>query len=199
MKDQTRRSRVYEILGSPGAGKTSLAKEICKHNSHVRLIGPHSVLSYDIVFSNIEYFFSLVQVLLSVTRFRQGQWFLPTDILAIYRLIWWQKYLAKQDLKMYRSTIIDEGPVGILSWLLEFSSDYHKKLQPNKFLKRYYDYLAQSYCAVVILHIPSKIALDRVCNRDPDHWIGNMPFESAIEHLDRINHAQAQIASILSA
>jgi len=190
------KSFIVELVGPPGAGKSTLAQEIIRKRSAVRA-------EFFPYFRNARHIpFFAVNMLLSLPfllrlQAAPGR---PTsrDIALITILSGWSRVLRRSHSGAQPLVVLEEGGVCLLSKLRAFGSRaiLHGKTA-DRWWENTYRKWAHTLDLVVCLDPPLSILHRRLQEREPPHETHELPCGAALEYLERIRTAQQQVIAAL--
>ena len=192
-------SRIIELVGPPGSGKTTLTKLFQQQNADLEI----TIFPYFRETSQIPFFAkSLVSFSPTLFHFyRNGgsQRIAKRDIALMTILNKWNEVLVRRSAKYGKTIVLEEGAICLLAKLSAFGSELLKSEVSAGWWKNMYQKWAQTINLVVELETPVANLLNRIRARELQYEIETMSDEKAIEYLTRIQEAQENILSHLVA
>jgi len=185
---------LVEIVGSAGAGKTSLTRALTQCSERI-------VEGAAPEFRRIELIPFLVRSahLLFPTylrQYRNDRWLTRQEITRIVRLMGWRHVLGRPATNGV-ITLLDHGPVFKLTQLHAYGP---RKLRHQSFDRWWSSFLKQwanTFDMFIWLDAPDEILLDRVHARDRGHPLKAISGKEANEFLARYRTSYARIISAL--
>ena len=192
-----RRSRIVEIVGPAGAGKSTLCHAL-SHGSETIHLGnfpdvrkisdaPFFILNGLQIFPNL---FDL--------PWRKGRKLTRREFAFLSILNGWPDILQK-ELKNNKTIILDQGPVYLLAELSESGPEFLKRQEAEKMWRDLYSRWADTLDMIVWLDAPDIDLLKRIRSRDKEHVVKNESVETTFEFLAGYRKAYERIISNLSA
>ena len=189
--------RIVEIIGPAGSGKTTLC----------RALSPCKKIFYIGNFPDVRKFSSAPFFIWNGLRISPALLGLPkhnSRKLTRREFAWlsilrgWPGIL-KRNLKNNQITILDQGPVFLLTETSEFGPKYLRGQNANPLWQDLYSRWGNTLDLIVWLDAPDTHLMNRIRNRDKGHVVKNESDETTFEFLARYRKAYEQTISNLSA
>ena len=190
-------SRIVEIVGVAGVGKTTLCQVLSQGNKAIHLSDFPDVRKI----SNVP-FFIRNSIQISPTLFKISQH--NSRKLTRREFVWlsilngWPDVLQK-ELKNNQAIILDQGPVYLFAEISEFGPEFLKRQEAEKMWRDLYSRWADTLDMIVWLDAPDADLLKRIRSRDKEHVVKNESVDTTFEFLAGFRKAYEQIISNLSA
>ena len=192
-------SRIIELIGPPGSGKTTLTKIFQQRNTDLEI----TIFPYFREVSQIPFFakslISFSPTLLHFFKNDRGQTLTWRDIALMTILNNWNDVLVERSLRSGKTIILEEGAICLLAKLSAFGSEVLKNEVSAGWWKEVYQKWAQTIALVIQLDTPISTLLKRIRSREAQYEIGTMSNEQATEYLTRIQESQENVLSHLVA
>ena len=190
-------SRIVEIVGVAGVGKTTLCQALSRDNKAIHLSDFPDVRKI----SNAPFFIKN-SLQISSALFNKPQ--SNSRKLTRREFAWlsvlngWPEILQK-ELKNNQAIILDQGPVYLFAEISKFGPEFLKRQEAEKIWRDLYSRWADTLDMIVWLDAPDADLLKRIRNRDKEHVVKNESVETTLEFLAGFRKAYEQIISNLSA
>jgi energy-coupling factor transporter ATP-binding protein EcfA2 len=192
-----RDSRVVEVIGPAGAGKTTLCQMLDGYTGSIRLQNFPDVHKID----DAPFF------LLNSLR-------LIPDLLPLYRLdsrqltrrefAWmailngWSTLLCKGSNDGNKVVILDQGPVYLLAEMRIFGPEYLRQKAAERLWQVLYRRWSDTLYMIVWLDADNDVLLGRIRNRQQEHIVKTQPAEVVYEFLDRYRTEYGFLLSVFT-
>jgi thymidylate kinase len=192
-------SRIIELVGPPGSGKTTLTKMFQQRNADLDI----TIFPYFREVSQIPFFAkSLVSFSPTLLHFYKNggsQRITKRDIALMTILNKWNEVLVHQSAKYGKTIVLEEGAICLLAKLSAFGSELLKSEVSAVWWKDMYRKWARTINLVVQLDTPIPNLLKRIRARESQYEIETMSDAKAIEYLTCIQESQEKVLSHLAA
>jgi hypothetical protein len=194
-----RKSRIVEIIGPAGAGKTTLCDVLIRSASGVRLSNFPDVRNVANVPFFISYGFQLIPSLIDIPQ-RYDRWLSRREFAWLTILNGWSSVLKRELKKNNDIILLDQGPVYLLTEASEFGPEYLQKKKSAQLLwKDLYSRWANILDVIVWLDAPDAELAERIRSRDKGHPVKERSMETTLEFLVCYRKAYERTISRLSA
>jgi hypothetical protein len=194
-----RKPLVVELVGPPGAGKTSLAEILLKRDSKIRV----EVAPYFRRIRHIPFFarslLLLLPTLLQLYHNREDEWLTPRDIALMTILTGWPHVLERPVSGNDSIVVLEEGAICLLAKLHGFGSNLIRSEIAEEWWNHMYQEWAKTLDVVIRLDTPVTTLVGRVRVREKQYEFKEMSDEEAFKYLTLIRRAQEHVLSALTA
>jgi adenylate kinase family enzyme len=192
-------SRIIELVGPPGSGKTTLTKVFQQHNPDLEI----TIFPYFRELSQIPFFakslVSFSPTLLQFYKNGAGQKITKREIALMTILNKWNEVLVYQSAKFGKTMILEEGAICLLAKLSASGSEILKNEVSAAWWRQMYQKWAQTISLVIQFDTPISVLLNRIRSRELQYEIETMSDENAVQYLTRIQESQENVLSRLTA
>lgn len=162
-------SRIVELVGLAGAGKTTLSKALCQRDSKI-------VVCADIELRKIKHipiFMSIVPRLfrLIVRRNQPVRMFTWDEIKALAYLMSWPNVLRRQASKGHAIILLEHGPIFKLAMLDAFGPAWFRSKDNARWWDAMYELWAETLDMVIWLEAPQSLLVERINGREQRHLV----------------------------
>ena len=189
-------SRIVEIVGPAGAGKTTLYRALSHHNQSVQPGNFPDVRQL----SNLPFFFwnslQISPALLGLPK-NNSRKLTRRELAWLSILRGWPDKLD-QGLDQNKIIVLDQGPVYLLTETSEFGPDYLREQIAKKFWDGFYSRWANALDMIIWLDTADIDLLNRIRTREKEHIIKNESAETTFEFLARYRKAYDRIITNLT-
>ena len=190
--------RIVEIVGSAGAGKTTLSHALSQCNESIHLSNFPDVRRI----SDAPFFiWNGIQISHSAPKSvpaQQEEDFPGVEFAWLSILYGWPAVL-QEELKKNKLIILDQGPVYLLTEIAEFGPKYLSGKKAEGLMQELYLRWADKLDLIIWLDAANTNLLKRIRTRDKEHVIKNESDEDTSMFLDRYRKAYERTISKLSA
>jgi hypothetical protein len=191
--------RIIELVGPPGAGKTTFARTTA-------LINPDVTIAPIPYFRETKYllFFvrntlRLLPTFLRIPRGADDRWLTRREVALMVMLSGWPAVLDDELNSNGNTLILDEGPVCFLSRLHAFGSTAMKGSGTARWWQQMFQVWSRKLDGIIRLDLPDAVLVERIRARDLPQEIKEMPDEAAFQYLQRLRAAQDYLLAALAA
>ena len=191
------KTRVVEIVGPAGAGKTTLYQALESFNETIRLGNfPDVHKAADASFFILNGF-QLIPNLLWLYRPNSRQ-LTRREFAWMSILYGWSDLLQKESRYNNKVILLDQGPVYLLAEMWLFGPEYLRQKAAERLWQDLYDHWGNTLDMVIWLDAADDILLDRIRNRQQDHIVKAETVEVVNKFLDRYRTEYEYLLSILT-
>jgi deoxyadenosine/deoxycytidine kinase len=192
-----RRSRIVEIVGPAGAGKTTLCNALSQGSDTIHLGKFPDVRKISdapfFIWNGLQIFPYLFNL-----PWRKGRKLTRREFAFLSILNGWPDVFQK-ELKNNKTIILDQGPVYLLAELYESGPEFLKRQEAEKMWRDLYSRWADTLDMIIWLDAADTDLMKRIRNRDKEHVVKNESVETTFEFLAAYRKAYERIISNLSA
>jgi shikimate kinase len=181
-------ARIFEIIGLPGSGKTTIAS-ILNQNPQVQLRAFPFYRNPKHLPFFIRNTFSMLPTFINIYVTRNGRWFTREEIAWMIILNGWHHLLMRLAWKQKKIVILDQGPVFFLYWLDGFGPEILQGHNAQKWLCKVINNWATTIDGVIWLDAPNSVLIDRIRKREKPHLIKNQMDQTISVFLDDCRRA----------
>ena len=190
-------SRIIELVGPPGSGKTTLTGIFQQRNSDLEI----TIFPYFREISQIPFFakslISFSPALLHFYKNGRRQRISKRDIALMTILNKWNEVLVQRSSVYGKTVVLEEGAICLLAKLSAFGSELLRSEVSAGWWKDIYRKWAQTITLIIQFEAPIPVLLNRIRSRELQYEIGTMSDEKATEYLTRIQESQEHVVSHL--
>lgn len=192
------RTRVIEIVGPAGAGKTTLCHALDSYTKSLQLENFPDVRKI----ADAPFFISnglrLIPSLLRLYRTNSRQ-LTRREFAWMSILVGWPSLLRRESRDGNKVIILDQGPVYLLAEMRLFGPEYLRQRVAEDFWQDLFDRWRTTLHMVIWLDAPNAVLLDRIRSRQQEHIVKTEPAMAVYEFLDRYRVEYEFILSVLTA
>jgi adenylate kinase family enzyme len=196
-RPQFGKTRIVEIVGPAGAGKTTLCQALDRYTESVRLENfpdVHKVADAPFFISNG---LQLIPSLLSIYRSSSRQ-LTRREFAWMTILSGWSALLQRESNDGNKVIILDQGPIYLLAEMRLFGPEYLRQKKAERFWQDLYDHWTDTLHMVICLDAPDDVLLNRIRTRRQDHIVKNQPATVVCDFLNSYRSEYEIILSILT-
>lgn len=189
---------MIELVGPPGAGKTTFATIISQSNPQISI----APIPY---FRDPKYlpFFvyntlRLLPTFLRIQPGSDGHWLTRREVALMVLLSGWAGELDREFYRTGKTLILDEGPVCFLARLHAFGSTAIKGPEARRWWHRMFREWSRKIDCIIRLDLPDDVLVNRIRGRDMPQEVKEMSDEAAFQYLQRIRQAQEYLLAALA-
>jgi deoxyadenosine/deoxycytidine kinase len=196
-KSQSEKTRIVEIVGPAGAGKTTLYQALDRYTESVRLENFPDVRKV----ADAPFFISnglqLIPRLLPIYRPNSRQ-LTRREFAWMIILSGWSALLHRELNDGNKVIILDQGPIYLLAEMRLFGPEYLRQKHAERLWQDLYNSWKDTLHMVICLDAPDDVLLDRIRTRQQDHIVKNQPATVVCDFLNRYRTEYEFILSTLT-
>jgi adenylate kinase family enzyme len=193
-----RKTRVVEIIGPAGAGKTTLCQALDRCTESLRLENFPDVRRL----ADAPFFISnclrLIPGLVRPYRLNSRQ-LTRREFAWMAILYGWPALLRNEWGHNNKIVILDQGPIYLLAEMRLFGPEYLRQEAAESLWQGLYSRWSATLHMVIWLDAANHVLLERIRNRRQEHVVKTQPATVVFEFLDRYRAEYESILSILTA
>jgi adenylate kinase family enzyme len=194
-----RKPLIVELVGPPGAGKTSLAAVLLKRNSKIRVDLPPDFRRIRHIPFFARSLLLLLPTLLHLYHNREGEWLTPRDMALMTIVREWPRVLERPVSVNKTIVVLEEGAICLLAKLHGFGSSLLRSESAQEWWIHMYQEWAETLDVVIQLDTPISTLVERIRSRKQQYEFQEMSDEEAFKYLTLIQIAQEHVLSALTA
>ena len=178
------KTRVVEIIGPAGAGKSTLCQLLAQSSDHLQLQNFPDVRNI----KDAPFFIANgLQLTPSLLRlYRPGSRHLNRREFAWLAILkGWSSLLRQEPHNDGKMVILDQGPVYLLAEMRLFGPDYLRQKRAEQFWQDFYRRWGETLYMVISLDAEDSILMDRIRNRQQEHVVKDQPESVVYEFLQK--------------
>lgn len=192
------KTKIIEIVGPAGAGKTTLYQALGCYTDHIQLDNFPDVHKWsDAPF----YILNGVRLVSSLVRLPKSN----SRPLTRRELAWmsilygWSALLRKQSQGNNKAIILDQGPIYLLAEMRLFGPEYLRQSSAESLWQDFYKRWQATLDMVVMLDAANDVLLERIRDREQDLIVKDQPAPVVYDYLNRYRTQYAFLLSTLAA
>jgi adenylate kinase family enzyme len=166
-----RLSRIVELVGPAGAGKTTLAEALKQHSDRIQIATHPNFRRISHIPFFIRNSFLLLPDFYYLYFKTHGKWPAPREVICMVILSGWHRRLKQQISRNDKTLILDQGPIYMLASLQGFGSERFKNLGTNNWWRKTCKQWGYALDMVVWIDASDEDLVKRVRSREI--WHGN--------------------------
>jgi hypothetical protein len=187
-------SRVVEIIGPAGAGKTTLFRQLGRYPEKIRqMTFPDVRKATDAPFF-IKYGLQLIPSLFQLNH-RNSRQLRRREFAWMSILKGWPYILQKEVRKNTQLILLDQGPVYLLAEMRGFGPEYLRSEDASRFWEKIYCRWAETLDSIVWLDAGDIYLLERIQARPKEHVVKHEPAPVVYDFLARYRNAYDYVIS----
>jgi len=197
--DRKGNTKLIEIIGPAGAGKSTLALLLAK-NPDVSLVdqSPNTRRMADIPFFII-HILKLIPTLFYFYIHHKGRWLTKREIAEMAILTGWPDLIKRQAHRNGRITLLDEGPIFIMAFLMVYGPDLIRCEMARKWWRKIYKEWAKSLDEVIWLDASNTNLVARIRSREKPHGVKIKSDQESFQYFDAFRKTYKEILHSLIA
>jgi deoxyadenosine/deoxycytidine kinase len=188
------KTKIIEIVGPAGAGKTTLYQALGCHTDRIRLENFPDVHKWADVPFYILNGIQLISSLICLPRSNSRQ-LTRREFAWMSILYGWSALLRKQSKESNKAIILDQGPIYLLAEMRLFGPEYLRQSSTDSLWQDFYQRWKTTLDMVVLLDAANDVLLERIRNRKQELIVKDQPVAVVYDYL---NHYRAEYAFLLS-
>ncbi len=183
---------MVEVIGTAGAGKTTLIKSLVENEKNIYIVSKPKLRSVRNLSFVIRNSFSLFSILMEQFQFSE---------LRVSRKIWWLLFLNEVHTGLYEQKaesntlgMIDHGPIYMLTSLKEFGSATFRTQAFQRWWNEKLKLWTSFLDLVIWLDAPNSVLSERINGRESEHPIKGKDEIEMNHFLDQYRAAFEQVA-----
>lgn len=180
-----RRPGVIELVGPAGGGKTTLSTELSQYSDRILLIKPPSVRNPVNAPFFLRNLLLITPYLFSIRLNNGNRWLNRREIIWIAILNGWGDKLRQLVANKGKFILLDQGPVFLLTQLLQLEPDNLKNRSFQKWWNNLYNQWSTILDMVIILDTSNSLLLERIRNRGKWHFMKGKPDQEVYDFLTK--------------
>lgn len=181
---QLSKTRVVEIVGPAGAGKTTLYQKLDCYTKLIRLENFPDVRKIVDAPFFISNGLGLIPNLLPLYRPRSRQ-LTRREFAWMSILNGWPAVLRNQLKNSNKVIVLDQGPVYLMTEMRLFGPEYLRQQTAQEFWQNVFDHWTDTLDMIVWLDTAKEVLLERIRTRQQEHVVKDQPEAVVYEFLDR--------------
>lgn len=193
----TRKTRLMEIIGPAGAGKTTLARVLMQHSQRIEMgadIELRKIGQIPAFLRNLPFVFPLI-----VDPGAGSRMFRWDEIKSMVYLRGWHHILSKQPVRSSAVLLLDQGPIFRLATLHAFGPARLGDPAAQAWWQNMFRQWAESLDLIVSLDAPDAILQRRINLRERAHLVKGKTDPEAHEFLKRYRASYEYVVAQLTA
>ena len=192
------RSKIIEIVGPAGAGKSTLYRALQGSPECIHLGNFPDVRKWVAAPFYISNGIQLIPKLRRLSR-SESRCLTKREFAWLSILHGWSDLLREESLHNGRAIVLDQGPVYLLAELLLFGPEYLRRSSAESLWQGLYERWSATLDMVIWLDAADDILLERIRTRQQDLVVKDRPAAEVYEYLDSYRTKYDQLLSILTA
>lgn len=192
------KTRVVEVVGPAGAGKTTLYRELNCYTAFIRLENFPDVRKV----ADAPFFISNgIQLIPSLLRLFQpnSRQLTRREFAWMAILHGWSKIFCNKARQDDKAIILDQGPIYLLAEMRLFGPEFLQQKAAEQLWQDLYDRWAATLNMVVWLDATEEVLFHRIRNRQQEHIVKTQPATLVYDFLDRYRREYEFLLSTLIA
>ena len=194
-----RASKIVELVGLAGAGKSTIAGALDQCSHQILLAEP----PYSRRIRDIPFFawntFLLLPTLVHLWCTNQGsRWLSRQEIASMVILLGWHRRLRRSSSNRCQVIVLDQGPICSLMLLQLFGPETLRSAGAKKWWNRVCRRWADTLDTMIWLDAPTATLIERVRAREKWHGVKDKSEAEAFEYLERYREAYRRVIACLA-